>query len=108
MPPQQIEAVVALPPGEAITRLVMGVALERMGGALPVPRVQQDGTRVPFPARFLGGSGELVVTLRGEDTVVRIEGIAPPWPLSMGWQRRLLLRLLGRQVIRWSSPSSGD
>lgn len=86
-------------PGAAITHLVMAVAVMRNGGVPVAPRVTADGTRVPLPARPLAGRGELVVTVRDERTCVRIDGVAPPWPFSMGWERRCLARLLSSRIV---------
>lgn len=102
------EAVVSVGPGEAVSLLVVAVAIERGRGVISTPRITATGTRVTLPARKLAGSGEVVVTVRGNETVVRLEGDPPPWPWSVSWERRTLRRLLGRTLVRWASPSSGD
>jgi hypothetical protein len=101
-----VEALVSLPPGETITRLILAVSVDRTGGVPVAPRVTASGTRLPLPARLLRGQGELVVTVRGESTVVRLEAQPPPWPFRIGWERRTLRRLLGPSLVSWSSPSS--
>ena len=92
--------------GEAITYLLVAVVIERAGRAPVAPRVLASGARIPLPPRFMGGTGDVVVSHEGEDVVVRIEGEPPPWPLAMGWEARLLRRLLGRRIVRLVSPSS--
>ncbi len=94
--------------GQTITHLMLAIAVERGGGVPASPRILPSGTRIPLRARFLGGSGEVVVSHDGDDVVVRIEGSPPPWPFARGWEARLLRRLLGRQIVRLVSPSSGD
>lgn len=108
MSPKPPEAIVSVGPGEAVSLLMVAVAVDRGKGRLSTPRITATGTRVSLPARKLGGSGEIVVTLRGDETVVRLEGQPPPWPWSLSWERRTLRRLLGRTLVRWASPSSGD
>ena len=92
------------PPGETITHLLLAVAADR--GAMPAPRVTPGGTRVPLKPAFLRGFGDLVVTVLDGQTLVRLEGTPPPWPLSVGWERRTLRRLLGARILR-PAPSSG-
>ena len=106
MPHEPVEAHVSLGPGETVTRLILGVSVDRSRGVPVAPRVTASGTRVPLPGRFLGGQGEVVVTMRGETTVVWLEADPPPWPFCIGWERRTLRRLLGRNVVSWASPSS--
>lgn len=92
------------PPGETITHLLLAVAADR--GEMPAPRVTPAGTRVSLRSAFLRGSGDLVVTVLEGQTLVRLEGTPPPWPLSVGWELRTLRRLLGGRIVR-PAPSSG-
>lgn len=93
------------PPGETITHLLMAVAADR--GEMPTPRVMAGGTRVSLKSAFLRGSGDLVVTVHEGQTLVRLEGTPPPWPLSMGWELRTLRRLLGERIVRPAPSSAG-
>jgi len=86
---QEASRGLVLAPGEVVTELVLRLGLEA-GGRAPAPRGTADGVRLELPRR----RGRVLVRASAEGSRVTLVGRPPPWPLSAGWARRRLGRLL--------------
>lgn len=95
------EVVVADPPGEVISRLMLRLSAEHR--AMIRPRVTVEGTRMPLPSGLLRGAGELIVSAEEGGTRVRLVGRPPPWPMRVGWPQRILRRYLASGQLVWAN-----
>ena len=97
---------VAENPGAVVTGIVLRLAAR---GMVARPRMDMDGTHVPLVGSGLRGATEVVVAADEGGSRVALLGTPPRWPFRIGWERRTLRRLLGRQPLSVSSPrpSSG-